>query len=475
MDLLKKIENLSIEKGNLCAIRYKDMQSSYLELWKKVKELSKCISDLIGPENVNQPIAIIGERSVEFVISMIAVMHSRNYYIPIEMPTPEARVKYIKKNVAGVIEIKNHQYLLEKKGILLESGDRLAYAMYTSGTTGKPKGVKIKYENLNNLVNELGTVLYGKYLLPKNVGVIASFSFDASVKQIFGALYYGNTLVISENSDRYFSRKMAGFFKKNSIAVADLTPSHLKILINSKQNIEVECLLVGGESLQWKTVDEFMEVCNNQVEIINVYGPTECCVDVCYYKVPIEKRAREDETVPIGKPLKNIGLTIVDKNNNLVSEPNIEGELVISGKQVGAGYYDKKETNKVFKRNHKGEMAYYSGDIVKYNGEFDLVFLRREDRQIKLRGNRIELDEIEKNIIAISQVKDATVIFDDENEKIVAFVKVINQAGADTYIKRKLKEKMPSYMVPQKIILVNSIPLTSNGKKDLKKLKRYYQ
>lgn len=97
MDLLKKIENLSIEKSNLCAIRYKDTQSSYLELWKKVKELSKCISDLIGPKNVNQPIAIIGERSVEFVISMIAVMHSRNYYVPIEMPTPEARVKYIKK------------------------------------------------------------------------------------------------------------------------------------------------------------------------------------------------------------------------------------------------------------------------------------------------------------------------------------------------------------------------------------------
>ena len=474
LDMIKEYAKAT----NTKAVVFRERSITYKELDDKSDWIAKNIKERVeGKSNV--PIIIYESRGIDFIVYMIAVIKSGCYYIPIELNTPVERVKIIYEDVNAALIITNNcesdemnVYSPKDEGttVIAEnfespvfSMENIMYIIYTSGTTGKPKGVKILYRNLYNLMSSFENILYHKFSETVNVGVMASFSFDASVKQIYSALYFGHTLVVAEDKVRNFGRKMHDFHNKYNLTVCDCTPSHLKLM--TKQNVitcsKIKYLLVGGEKLTWKVLKDYSEKHEHMPIVINVYGPTECCVDVSYNI--IEGALDKEGSVPIGKPVNNTKLWIVDKDGNKLKPGDEEGELWIEGEQVGDGYVNIK--SKAFIKDAQGKnIIYKTGDLAKYNKNGEICILLRIDRQTKINGYRIELDEISSVIEKYIKAQAYVVIKDNV---LYAFVtKEVDQ----TELKKYLKIKFPPYMIPRKIISVGDIPLNYNGKVDEKKL-----
>lgn len=474
--ILDKIKEYS-KMTNAKAVVFKEHSITYKELDDKSGWIAKNIKERVrGKDNV--PIIIYESRGIDFIVYMIAVIKSGCYYIPIELNTPIERVKVIYEDVSAALIITNN-YVSDEMDVYSPKDDEstevvedlktpvfsmenIMYVIYTSGTTGKPKGVKILYRNLYNLLSSFDNILYHKFNKKINIGVMASFSFDASVKQIYSSLYFGHTLVIAEDKIRNFGRKIHDFHNKYNLTLCDCTPSHLKLM--SKQNVmncsKIKYLLVGGENLTWKVLKDYSDKYDHMPIVINVYGPTECCVDVSYNI--IETIFDREGSVPIGKPFSNTKLWIVDKYGNKLKVDDEEGELWIGGEQVGAGYVNIK--NKSFIKDSKGKnIIYKTGDLAKYNNG-EIYILSRIDRQTKINGYRIELEEISSVIEEYIKAQAYVVVKDNV---LYAFV---TKEVSQTKLKEYLKIKFPSYMIPKKIISVEDIPLNYNGKVDEKKL-----
>ena len=234
--------------------------------------------------------------------------------------------------------------------------------IFTSGTSGKPKGVLIKYSNLENLIEKFLGRLYCDAYKVLNVGVVASFSFDASVKQMYGALFYGNTLAIAKKEDKMFVKKFNVFVKNNMIDVIDGTPSLYKMYMNQSSQNEwnIKRFVIGGEQLEWNLVNNFYDFVENQPEIVNVYGPTECCVDASFFVINGKNQNYKNENVPIGKPIKN-AMFHIHTDDGRIAQVGEKGELYISGALVGKGYYQSNKDS--FYQDEKYGWTYKTGDI----------------------------------------------------------------------------------------------------------------
>ena len=352
--------------------------------------------------------------------------------------------------------------------------DRLAYIMYTSGTTGTPKGVMIKLANLENLIESFGEILYNNIVETVNVALLASLGFDSSVKQIYAALYYGHTLVIASEKEKRFSSLLQRFYSNNNIFISDGTPTNMQILLMPGKKISnrVKYFIIGGENLRGDIVERMYELHDHPINIYNVYGPTECCVDAAYYV--LDSNRRYYDLIPIGGPLLNTELEIIDDHGNKITECGIKGELVILGKQVGAGYTN--GNNDMFRFDSSmDKCSYRTGDIAIMNGEGQFLILGRKDNQVKRHGYRIELDEITVQIMKVDVVKDATVKKIDylNDDRIVAFTVCSSDYNKDN-LAEKLKTHMPEYMLPDYIIQIDSIPYNLNGKTDDRALRNIF-
>lgn len=489
--ILKKIKDYSTDVNRI-AIKYENQVLTYKELDIKSEVLANKIRKKIG-NKANCPIVIYQKRGLEFIECIIAIMKCGCYYVPVENTIPIERVKYIYNDVQAeliisddliiesnqykVLNIGSEQLVYKEKKFLdipeLQEND-LVYVMYTSGTSGKPKGVKIKYSNLQNLVESFWNILYYNISESVNVGVLASFGFDSSVKQIYCSLFYGHTLVISEDDVKYFGRKIHEFLNNNNISVCDCTPSHIKLMTKqrAKQDSNVQYLVVGGENLRWETLSDFKKSMNTFPVIINVYGPTECCVDVSYNI--IHKFTEEQKGyVPIGIPLNNTKLSIHDENLREITRSNCEGELFISGKQVGAGYVNLNSSNFISLAGENNEFdTYRTGDLAMYNDNMDIIILGRIDRQVKLNGFRIELDEISSIISEHAGCECAVCMF--ENKEIKKLVAFLTKRFDEAVLKECLSKQLPKYMIPKAFIFIEMIPLTTSGKLNISMLEQIY-
>lgn len=335
------------------AVVFADDKITYRELNERANHLASILREKgVGPDIVA---GIITERSIEMIVGIMGILKAGGAYLPIDPEYPEERKRYMLKDsrakavcVSGdahpgedfngeiirldQLHTKDHTTSMKH----LINPQNLAYVIYTSGSTGKPKGVMIEHHSVNNLVQGLNERIYQHLNSHLHVALVAPYIFDASVKQIFASLLLGHTLYIVPREASFDAMSLIDFYEKNRINVSDMTPAHVNMLtyINKmERDLALDELIVGGDSLTPELVEGLFEKLPGlKCNITNVYGPTECCVDAASYQIEFGQPAPRP-SIPIGRPLFNTQIYIVDKEHN--PQPiGIAGEMCISGEGV---------------------------------------------------------------------------------------------------------------------------------------------
>lgn len=338
---------------------------------------------------------------------------------------------------------------------------------------GKPKGVKITYNDLNSFINWFRTCV-----IPCNKSIIlnqAAFSFDLSVADLYLALVTKSKLIVLNKSIQMDFLNLFELLKASNIEIAVMTPTFAEILLMDKSfNNELlpnlKTIYFCGEILSIKTAKELLSRFN-ETEIINSYGPTECTVAVTFVKVDNELIKKEILPIADFKLYKqNANIYIVDDNLKEVKEGEI-GEILICGDSVADGYLNVPNNKFIVFNKEKG---YLTGDLG-YIKNSKLYYKERKDRQIKYKGYRIELSDIEQNVEKLDEIEKCKVIpktIDNKVVKIIAFVKLKNSYNANAMeLQKKLKKYLPDYMCP-KIKVLEEFPINNNGKIDIERLKQ---
>lgn len=475
-NVLEMIEDNAEKCGDKIAIIYDNESISYKSLNNQANSLANKLLK-IGVKK-NDFVVILPERGIEMVIGILATLKCGAVYVPIDPQYPNERIEYIinnckprviltyKKELDFIKTIPVFEIIKQTNGIdvnvdiKIEEKDN-AYCIFTSGTTGKPKGVLLKHKGLANLVKSYKDV-YG--LSSDDVLLqFASIAFDQSVWDIFTILTLGGTLCLMPKELINEPRMLEKYMVENNITVTALTPAYIKLL--NPENISTLKVIESGSAAADSDV---MERWKKRCRVFNTYGPTEATVNTLSF----EMKEFNNMILPIGKPISNVNVYIM--NNGKLCGIGEPGELCIAGYGVGAGYLNLKEkTEECFIDNPFGEgKMYKTGDLAKWRYDGNVIYIGRMDDQIKIRGFRIELGEIEKSLKDIEYVKDVcliTVTKADNEKEIDAYLtspKIISIKK----IKERLLEKLPHYMIPSHIYQVDTIPLTINGKVDKVKL-----
>ncbi|OIN82908.1 non-ribosomal peptide synthetase [Francisella sp. TX07-6608] len=487
------------------ALVFEDKQLTYKELNQRSNQLSRYIKDEyksitnqeLQPDSL---IALYLDRSLEMVISILAVIKAGAAYVPISPDFPSDRTKYILEDTNSTILL-SQTHLIDKLSDIAQDieiiatdlqefqnydkdnlntnvqPNNLAYVIYTSGTTGKPKGVALGHQGIINRIVWMQSI----YQLTDKDRILQKtpYNFDVSVWELLWANWYGAAIVIAKPDGHKNCDYLYQLINKEKITVAHFVPSMLDVFLNYLSTQEslhsnLKIVFCSGEALKNKTCDNFYKL-NPDIALYNLYGPTEASIDVSYSLCELGKK------VTIGKPISNTQLYILD-NNLLPSPIGVPGELYIGGIGLARGYLNLPElTKERFIDNPfatlddiaKGYTRLYkTGDICKWLANGEIEYIGRNDFQVKLRGFRIELGEIENVISAIDNIKQSCVLVN--NETLVAYY-VANTEIDETAIKDHLAEKLPEYMIPSFYMRLESFPLTINGKLDRRALPKIQQ
>ncbi len=456
------------------------------------------------------PVAVILDRSIELIICIVAILKCGGIYVPIDMSYPKLRIKYIiDDTLCKTIIVPSFQYELQKdivmddKTILnmkqvmdsfvqyessynqygrnfiyrnkdIVCDDDLAYILYTSGTTGKPKGVMVTHKAILNTLFWMSE----KFHIDRedNIAFKTSISFTDSIWEIFFPLLNGAKICIINDYEVKDPKKLYLFLKDNNIAITQFVPSMLKVFldfieINNITNPlpNLKWIFNGGEHITVSIAKKFNSLLHI-TKIANIYGMTESAVyATCFI---IDKNLGDNlESISIGKPIWNTKVYILNENNELCGIGQ-KGEICISGISLAKGYFNKpKLTRDKFISNIiENDTIYRTGDIGALCSDGNIAYFGRLDNQIKIRGSRVEICEVEKNILMFNGIEEAVVINKkdkfDENVLICFLTNNINISKLRTF----LLNRLPDYMIPQHFILVKKLPLTINNKVDKKKL-----
>ncbi|MBU5352598.1 amino acid adenylation domain-containing protein [Paenibacillus barcinonensis] len=430
------------------------------------------------------------DRSEQTVAAIFGILKAGCAYLPLDPTWPELRVKEIINN-AGISKIivtsRSIQGIESIEVIDLNQTlaptdmtsfpeihpNDLAYVIYTSGSTGKPKGTMIEHRNVINLIEGLKTE--GIYHIPgQRVACVAPFYFDASVQQIFSSLLLGHSLYIVPEHTRLDGEALLDFFINHQIHISDGTPMHLRMLTvaaeqQKHKKIMLSQMMIGGEALPYKVVQDFTEAFSEEAPlVINVYGPTECCVDTTVHRISPQEMTSTSSTVPIGKPLMNQSVYILDNNLELRPE-GAPGNLYVAGLNVGRGYLQLQELTQERFIHHpdmEGEVLYKTGDLARWVPDGVIEFLGRADFQMKYNGYRIEPGDIEQAVLKYEHVTAALVKVVNLNEVQQRLTLYYTSRDDVSYekLKNHLSSLLPSYMLPQTMIHLDEFPLLPNGK-----------
>ncbi|NOQ25906.1 MAG: amino acid adenylation domain-containing protein [Bacteroidales bacterium] len=496
--IIELIENQASITPLAKALIFGEESMNYQDLMKKVNSLAvQFIQKGIGSNDV---VAILISRSEKTIITLLAVLKAGGAYLPIDLNLPLERKKYIIENsnsklvvldsnisdydreqlflnidIEKIIKIEEIWNLNEDQNninINYDSGC-LAYIIYTSGTTGKPKGVMIENRSLVNYIWWAKKVYVGNETV--NFPFYTSVSFDLTVTSIFTPLISGNAVVVySDIPNEILLNKV---LNDNKSGVIKLTPSHLKLIRDDSSIIpsdvsNVKRFIVGGEQLETKLANEILDKYRGKIEIFNEYGPTEATVGCMTYQY--KKSESLNKAVPIGIPAANSRIYLLDEDCNPVPK-GVCGELYIGGDSLARGYIGNQDlTDEKFVENSilNEKKLYKTGDLAKFLCDGNLEFIDRIDEQIKIRGYRVELKEIENCLLKHPDIKECvTIALDKEGEKsICSYIVLYNKKLNTDQIKDYLFRELPAYMIPAYFVELESIPLTGNGKVDKKDL-----
>ncbi|MBN2628713.1 MAG: amino acid adenylation domain-containing protein [Spirochaetales bacterium] len=473
------------------ALIFGDDSFSYIELSRKVNQLAALLLHRgIKTESI---VALLLPRSIEMLVAIYAVLKAGGAYLPLSLDNPQERLKLLLQESGARILIAGPEYNsdLDFTGDIIDpfeedlervppatfpniSPEQLAYVIYTSGSTGTPKGVMVEHRNVISLLKamQMRYSLNGAdiFLLK------TSYAFDVSIVEIFGILAGGGTLAIMDQDSEKDPLKIIECIQRYPISRLTFVPAMLELFLSFLEEGEIPkttslvTIFSAGEVLDKKTAQK----CRTRLPGVcleNLYGPTETTVYVTWYNV---QEKESEDSIPIGHAMPHVELYIADSRGDL-SLPGRPGELLIGGDAVARGYLNNPaETKKRFIENPFGNTGrlYKSGDRVRRLPSGELLFLNRLDQQVKIRGYRIELEEIDRRLFSLKGVENGvTLAIQDSrgHRKLHSFI----QCGSPLDpmdIKDTLKQTLPPYMIPSKIIQLKSFPLTHSGKIDRKKL-----
>ncbi|WP_439876921.1 amino acid adenylation domain-containing protein (plasmid) [Bacillus mycoides] len=480
------------------ALIYGDHEVSYEELNLKSNMLAHyLINKGVKKED---SIGIFMERSISMIISIVAIIKAGATYVPIDLNSPLKRVQYIIKDTEMQYVISdNSVYSKIKKVdtpcifidkewnyISLESTknldigvnkNNLAYINYTSGTTGKPKGVCIEQKSIVRLVKNNSYIDFNSQEIFFQFAPIA---FDAATFEIWGSLLNGATLVICDKPIPTVE-EFKQIFHNHNVSTLWLTVGLFNLLVDEDVDVfkNIKQLIVGGDKLSIKHISKLKAAIPN-LNVVNGYGPTESTTFATTYTIKDLKKARKYNSIPIGKPISNTQVYIL-KENLLPCALNEIGEVYIGGDGLCRGYlnsddlnHEKFVLNPLFEDD--SEHLYRTGDLAFIDSDGgDIVFAGRKDSQTKIRGYRIELSEIESQILTHSSIDNVVVIAKNARENteknLYAYVIIkkdhqISSSG----IRQFLQKRLPLYMIPMSFKFMEKFPLTANGKIDYRKL-----
>ena len=437
------------------------------------------------------------ERSIEMVVTVLAVLKAGGAYVPLDPQHPAERVAFMvrdaglkvvlqgesERRLPAEIETEVINLTAERESIArervtnVESGavtENLAYVIYTSGSMGQPKGVLIEHRSVLNLSRALQQRVYRNYEgRPLRVSMNAPLTFDSSVKQWL-TLLFGCTLYPVPEVVRGDSEALLAFVAAHELQVLDCTPSQLTTLIEEWRHAERYCpavLLIGGEAIERGLWQQLRKL--ERVDSYNLYGPTECTVDAT-----ISRTRESGEKPDIGRPVANTQVYLLDQQGALVPQGAV-GELHIGGAGVGRGYLERAElTAARFIPNPfgaaVGERLYRTGDLARYGASGCIEFLGRVDQQVKVRGFRIELGEVEAELNRHPAIRESIVLVRPNAAGLTRLVAYVILSPGDSVtrseLRTHLKKRLPDYMIPSTFMFLDALPLTRNGKVDRKAL-----
>lgn len=472
-------------------ISYQEYRSKSLAIARKIVEINN--------GEIKKPVVVYLEKGKEVLVSFMGVAYCGCFYSPIDTDMPQSRVDKILEVLAPEIVITSNElkanfekfnfsgsYIIyeeiecseDDEKVIKPYTDRivdtdLLYVLFTSGSTGVPKGVSICHRSVidyTDWVTETFNITHEDIF-----GNQAPFYFDNSILDIYSCMKTGATLNIIPKKLFFQPVPLLEHIRDNKINTIFWVPSALIVVSKLKafRNVDLsdtlKRVLFCGEVMPNKQLNIWRKFLPN-VTYANLYGPTEI-TDACTYYI-VDREFSDDEPLPIGIPMSNTDILVLNDEDKLVIGDEV-GELCVRGTSLAMGYYNNPEkTQAAFVQNPLNkavpEIIYRTGDLVKYNEFGEIIYLSRKDFQIKHLGHRIELGEIETAVSSLEEVTLNCCLYDEKHQKIVLFVDV--DVDRD-FIKERIEKLVPEYMIPGKVIYMKDMPINANGKIDRVKLK----
>ncbi|WP_107666520.1 non-ribosomal peptide synthetase [Cyanothece sp. BG0011] len=509
--IYQQFEQQAKQTPERLAIVDENQSLTYQQLNQKSNQLAHyLIKKGVKPDHI---VPLFIERSLDFIIGMLAILKAGGAYLPLDATLPQEALKlrledakasliltqeHLKQNLANLpVKILNLDQ--EEDNIAQESTDNptipvapehLVYVIYTSGSTGKPKGVGVEHKQLCNYVYGIQQKL--DFPPESRFANVSSFAADLGNTAIFPPLSTGGCVHIISQDRIMDAERFAEYFDRHPIDCLKIVPSHLSTLLIAAKHPEKilpkKRLILGGEGLNWQLIQKIKQYAPH-CPIYNHYGPTETTIGVLTYPVTSEKPVSDLNTVPLGTPLPNTQIYILDRYLQPVPI-GVAGELYIGGDNLSRGYLNQLELteerfieNPFFKagsreqgvgRKYLSQKLYKTGDLARYLPNGTIEFLGRKDRQIKIRGFRIELGEVEAALRQHPQIQETVVTpweASPGNPGLVAYlISVGEEKPENQTLKHFLAQKLPDFMIPNHFLWLDTLPLTPNGKINHKQL-----
>ena len=428
-------------------------------------ELDAMATEIADGFPVKQPakVGIVMSHSVEMIATILAALKSGAAYVPAEPSFPKERIKYMMEDCDFVVTDKGIQHIHNN----INKVSDLAYILYTSGTTGKPKGVMVTNKNVLHYVCAFQHEFHphpGDRMLQHSV-----CSFDIFVEEVFTTLLCGATLCIPSEETKADIHRLMDYIERNRVTMLSSFP-YLLLEMNKLPRIPhtLRLLISGGDVIRAKYIDRLR---TQGVMIYNTYGPSETTVCASYFRVD-NAQPLADGTFSIGKAVLGASIEILDDRLQPVKDGET-GEICIFGNGISLGYQGDVPENANFTTMPDGRRVYRSGDLGYVLPDGNLAFLHRKDKQVMIMGKRVESDEVEKVLCDQREVETAVVCPQTDTDGLsylVAYVVPRSKRFSLNTLKRSLADHLTSFMIPEFFVTMPSLPMTPNGKVDRRAL-----